>query len=74
MITLAAILRRLWPYLAIVGLVALSLLLARRVGRVEALVKDYERRIDLQRRMRDAGDSTPTDRQSVIDRLREGDF
>ena len=71
---MTALLRRLWPYLALVGLVVLSLLLARRVGRVEALVKDYEQRIDLQRRMRDAGDTTPTDRDSVADRLRSGDF
>ena len=71
---ISAALRRLWPYIALVGLVALSLLLARRVGRVEALARQYEQQIERNRRMRDAGDATPTDRDSVVDRLRDGDF
>ena len=65
MTAIAVILRRLWPYLAIVGLVALSLLLARRVGRAEALVRDYERRIERQREIREmeweARNATDTD-------------
>ena len=67
-------LRRLWPYLAIAGLIGLTIVLGKRIGALNEALRRTEAILEKNRRMRDAVSDTPTDRRSVVERLRDGEF
>tara|TARA_R110002096_G_scaffold396880_1_gene592811 strand:+ start:265 stop:504 length:240 start_codon:yes stop_codon:yes gene_type:complete len=67
-------LSKLWPYIAIAGLLALSLASATARGALKNEVKNLKGVNDAQRKIRKATAETRTDRDSVSKRMRDGDF
>jgi len=66
--------RKVWPWLVSAALVAALVFLGRRNGRLAERVKAEEGKNNAQSRMREAAARTRTDRGSVVDRLRDGNF
>jgi len=71
---MAWISRKLWPWLISAALVAALVFLGRRNGRLVERVKQSEGANDAQTKMREAIARTHTDRNSVVERLRNGKF
>lgn len=68
------LLRKLWPLiLGAMGIAAL-VLTGRRNGRLEERVDRAQARDQVKERMRDAVANTRTDRDGVVERLRDGRF
>lgn len=68
------LLRKLWPLiLGAMGIAAL-VLTGRRNGRLEERVDRAQARDQVKERMRDAVANTRTDRDGVVERMRDGRF
>ncbi len=70
--------RRLFVWAALIGAVLLFLLNLRRTGetagRHAERLKQMERQNDIQRRMLEAANTRPRDRDELAERLRDGQF
>lgn len=51
-----------------------TITMARRTGRLEQKLRDVEEDRDQEQRVNDSFFDHPTDRDSTVDRLRDGDF
>lgn len=66
--------RKIWPYLAIAGLVVAYVFSIRDNGKLVERIRHSEKTNNVQSHMRDAVARTLTDRNSVVERLRDGQF
>lgn len=74
MMIVGGLLRRYWLYFALGALVFLSITLARRNGALNAKIDQLVLTLEVEKDIRDAGDNTPRDRNSLVGRLRDGGF
>lgn len=66
--------KKAWPFLLSGGLLLVVVFLSKRNGQLTARIQQAETTVKLQKGMRDAVANTPTDRNSVARRLRDGRF
>lgn len=69
-----ALLRKLWPYLAIAGLIMLLIVTGGQVTSLRRALRDQQARIRHNREIRNAGDAVERGVDATADRMRDGDF